>query len=55
MAAPNIGPMFWEAIPGSDGISRQLQWQARVEGAHGEDSPRKSCLTPRYPTKQNMY
>ncbi|KAK4156344.1 cellobiose dehydrogenase [Chaetomidium leptoderma] len=31
-AAPNIGPIFWEIIKGSDGISRHLQWQARVEG-----------------------
>jgi hypothetical protein len=23
---------FWEIIKGSDGISRHLQWQARVEG-----------------------
>lgn len=33
-SAPNIGPMFWETIPGSvcgDGIDRQLQWTARVE------------------------
>jgi cellobiose dehydrogenase (acceptor) len=32
-AAPNIGPMFWEEITGADGIVRQIQWQARVEGA----------------------
>ncbi|EAQ87023.1 hypothetical protein CHGG_08276 [Chaetomium globosum CBS 148.51] len=31
-AAPNIGPIFWEIITGSDGIPRHLQWQARVEG-----------------------
>ncbi|AEO61303.1 cellobiose dehydrogenase [Thermothelomyces thermophilus ATCC 42464] len=31
-AAPNIGPIFWETIKGSDGVSRHLQWQARVEG-----------------------
>jgi len=31
-AAPNIGPIFWEIITGSDDISRHLQWQARVEG-----------------------
>lgn len=30
-AAPNIGPMFWEVIKGSDGIERSLQWTARVE------------------------
>lgn len=34
-AAPNIGPMFWEIITGADGIQRQLQWTARVEGSLG--------------------
>ncbi|KAK4448586.1 cellobiose dehydrogenase [Podospora aff. communis PSN243] len=34
-AAPNIGPMFWEEIKGADGIVRQLQWTARVEGSLG--------------------
>jgi cellobiose dehydrogenase (acceptor) len=32
MAAPNIGPMIWEVITPSDGIPRQFQWTARVEG-----------------------
>lgn len=31
-AAPNLGPMFWESIRGTDGGIRHLQWQARVEG-----------------------
>ncbi|KAL8416041.1 hypothetical protein RB596_006557 [Gaeumannomyces avenae] len=31
-AAPNIGPMFWEEVRGADGVVRQLQWTARVEG-----------------------
>lgn len=35
-AAPNIGPMFWDVISGADGIDRQLQWTARVEGSLGE-------------------
>ncbi|KAI1496665.1 cellobiose dehydrogenase [Biscogniauxia marginata] len=34
-AAPNIGPMFWDEITGADGIIRQLQWTARVEGSDG--------------------
>ncbi|CAJ2514064.1 Uu.00g021830.m01.CDS01 [Anthostomella pinea] len=34
-AAPNIGPMFWDEITGADGIVRQLQWTARVEGSDG--------------------
>ncbi|KXX80350.1 Cellobiose dehydrogenase [Madurella mycetomatis] len=32
-AAPNIGPMIWDEVTGSDGIVRQFQWTARVEGA----------------------
>lgn len=31
-AAPNIGPIFWEVINGTDGIPRHLHWQSRVEG-----------------------
>ncbi|KAI2638902.1 hypothetical protein GGS26DRAFT_602501 [Hypomontagnella submonticulosa] len=31
-AAPNIGPVFWDEITGADGVVRQLQWTARVEG-----------------------
>ncbi|KAK4126752.1 hypothetical protein N657DRAFT_610772 [Parathielavia appendiculata] len=31
-AAPNIGPMMWEEVTPSDGIVRQFQWTARVEG-----------------------
>ncbi|KAL7627298.1 hypothetical protein AAE478_001487 [Parahypoxylon ruwenzoriense] len=34
-AAPNIGPMFWDEIKGADGVVRQLQWTARVEGSAG--------------------
>ncbi|KAF3058966.1 Cellobiose dehydrogenase [Daldinia childiae] len=34
-AAPNIGPMFWDEIKGDDGVVRQLQWTARVEGSAG--------------------
>lgn len=37
-AAPNIGPMFWDEITGSDGIVRQLQWTARVEGSAGVEN-----------------
>jgi cellobiose dehydrogenase (acceptor) len=35
-AAPDIGPMMWEEITGPDGIVRQMQWTARVEGSNGE-------------------
>ncbi|AEO69014.1 7e45c51e-662f-416f-b7f7-870b6473ba8f [Thermothielavioides terrestris] len=42
-AAPNIGPMFWEEIKGADGIVRQLQWTARVEGSF--DTPNGHAMT----------
>ncbi|KAL1839743.1 hypothetical protein VTJ49DRAFT_1209 [Mycothermus thermophilus] len=42
-AAPNIGPMFWEEIRGKDGIVRQLQWTARVEGSLG--TPNGQAMT----------
>jgi cellobiose dehydrogenase (acceptor) len=35
-AAPNIGPIMFEEIKGPDGIVRQFQWQARVEGSRGQ-------------------
>ena len=35
-SAPNIGPAFFESIPGKDGINRQLEWTARCEGSLGE-------------------
>ncbi|KAI1380835.1 hypothetical protein F4677DRAFT_199933 [Hypoxylon crocopeplum] len=37
-AAPNIGPVFWDEIMGADGIVRQVQWTARVEGADQTES-----------------
>lgn len=42
-AAPNIGPMFWEEIKGADGVVRQLQWTARVEGSDG--TPNGQAMT----------
>lgn len=42
-AAPNIGPMFWDEIVGADGITRQLQWTARVEGSDG--TPNGKAMT----------
>ncbi|RKU45211.1 hypothetical protein DL546_008237 [Coniochaeta pulveracea] len=42
-AAPNIGPMFWEEIKGADGVTRQLQWTARVEGSDG--TPNGKAMT----------
>lgn len=37
-SAPNIGPLAWEIIKGSDGIDRSLQWTARVEGPGANDT-----------------
>ncbi|KAJ4377276.1 hypothetical protein N0V83_000100 [Neocucurbitaria cava] len=37
-SAPNIGPLAWEIIKGSDGIDRSLQWTARVEGPLANDT-----------------
>ena len=37
-SAPNIGPIAWDQIKGSDGITRQLQWTSRVEGSLGADN-----------------
>ncbi|KAL4883520.1 hypothetical protein BJY04DRAFT_226540 [Aspergillus karnatakaensis] len=34
-AAPNVNPVFFDQVTGPDGITRQLQYQARVEGSHG--------------------
>lgn len=44
-AAPNIGPMFWDVISGADGIDRQLQWTARVEGSLGEENGNTMTLS----------
>ncbi|KAH7135211.1 hypothetical protein B0J11DRAFT_155028 [Dendryphion nanum] len=30
-SAPNIGPVAWDVVKGSDGIERSIQWTARVE------------------------
>jgi cellobiose dehydrogenase (acceptor) len=37
-SAPNIGPMAWEVIKGTDNIDRQFQWTARVEGPGANDT-----------------
>ncbi|KAL4944374.1 hypothetical protein BDV06DRAFT_233379 [Aspergillus oleicola] len=33
-AAPNVNPVFFDQVTGPDGITRQLQYQARVEGSN---------------------
>ncbi|KAE8139037.1 hypothetical protein BDV38DRAFT_281595 [Aspergillus pseudotamarii] len=42
-AAPNIGPIIFDEVTGSDGIKRQIQWTARVEGGH--DTPDGHAMT----------
>ncbi|KAF2646905.1 hypothetical protein P280DRAFT_465050 [Massarina eburnea CBS 473.64] len=37
-SAPNIGPLAWEVIKGTDGIDRSIQWTARVEGPKTNDT-----------------
>ncbi|KAH7349010.1 cellobiose dehydrogenase-like protein [Pyrenochaeta sp. MPI-SDFR-AT-0127] len=37
-SAPNIGPLAWEVIKGTDGINRSIQWTARVEGPGVNDT-----------------
>lgn len=37
-SAPNIGPLAWEVIKGTDGKDRQFQWTARVEGPKAGDN-----------------
>lgn len=37
-SAPNIGPLAWEVVKGSDGKDRQFQWTARVEGPKAGDN-----------------
>jgi len=37
-SAPNIGPLAWEVIKGSDGGERSIQWTARVEGPGANDT-----------------
>lgn len=39
-AAPNIGPVFFDEITGSDNIVRSLQWTARVENSLGHNDTR---------------
>ncbi|KAL5361221.1 hypothetical protein BJX96DRAFT_185209 [Aspergillus floccosus] len=42
-SAPNIGPIFFDEITGSDGVTRQIQWTARMEGSH--DIPDGNAIT----------
>ena len=37
-SAPNIGPLAWEVIKGTDGVERSMQYTARVEGPKENDT-----------------
>lgn len=44
-SAPNLSVLFWEEIEGEDGITRQLQYTARVEGGHGITSDKAMVIS----------
>ncbi|KAL4912248.1 hypothetical protein BDW62DRAFT_206673 [Aspergillus aurantiobrunneus] len=44
-AAPNVNPVFFDQVTGPDGITRQLQYQARVEGSHGIEDGHTMTIT----------
>ncbi|KAF2645063.1 cellobiose dehydrogenase [Massarina eburnea CBS 473.64] len=43
--APNLGPIIWTQVKGSDGIQRSIQWQARIEGRNKSKSHPPHHLT----------
>jgi cellobiose dehydrogenase (acceptor) len=44
-SAPNLSVLFWEEIEGEDGITRQLQYTARVESSHGITSNKSMTIS----------
>ena len=44
-SAPNLATVFWQEIEGEDGITRQLQWTARVEASHDITSPKAMTIS----------
>lgn len=44
-SAPNLAVVFWEEIMGEDGIKRQLQYTARVEGGHDVESKKAMVIS----------
>lgn len=44
-AAPNIGPVFFDEIEGADGITRSLQWTARVEASLGHNNTKAMTMS----------
>ena len=37
-SAPNIAPLFFDTVKGTDNITRQFQWTARAEGSRGANN-----------------
>ncbi|OQO14041.1 hypothetical protein B0A48_00917 [Cryoendolithus antarcticus] len=44
-SAPNLIAIFWEELTGADGITRQMQYQARVESSGGVKSNNSITIT----------
>ncbi|KAK0264834.1 hypothetical protein B0A54_07625 [Friedmanniomyces endolithicus] len=44
-SAPNLATVFWQEIVGADGITRQLQYTARVESAHSINSTKAMTIS----------
>ncbi|KAK5164521.1 uncharacterized protein LTR77_009727 [Saxophila tyrrhenica] len=44
-SAPNLATVFWHEVEGADGITRQLQWTARVEGGHDITSKKAMVIS----------
>lgn len=44
-SAPNLAAVFWQEVTGADGITRQLQWTARVESSHDINSNKSVSIS----------
>ncbi|KAK5133906.1 hypothetical protein LTR08_007135 [Meristemomyces frigidus] len=44
-SAPNLSAVFWQEIEGEDGITRQLQWTARVEASDSINSTKAMTIS----------
>ncbi|KAK3622679.1 hypothetical protein LTR56_022058 [Elasticomyces elasticus] len=44
-SAPNLATVFWQEIVGADGVTRQLQYTARVETAHSINSTKAMTIS----------
>ena len=45
IAAPGIPLVLYDAVTGTDGITRQLQWTVRAEGSLGQSGPHLATLS----------